>query len=94
MVESPEEKQGGRIFLQLWHSRRVSHSALLSGLPVAPSAIAGISSLHTPIGKVSLETPPTLENAEISEIVEQFCKGAENALAASCSATPIFFTPP
>jgi N-ethylmaleimide reductase len=32
-------EQGGRIFLQLWHSGRVSHSALLDGeLPVAPSA--------------------------------------------------------
>ncbi|YAG07833.1 Alkene reductase [Nostoc sp. DSM 114167] len=44
--------------------------------------IAGIGSLHTPIGKVSLETPRALEIPEITEIVEQFRKGAENALAA------------
>ena len=76
-------EQGGRIFLQLWHSGRVSHSALLGGeLPVAPSAIAGVGSLHTPIGKVSLGTPRALETQEISEIVEQFRKGAENALTA------------
>ena len=32
---------GGRIFLQLWHVGRISHSLYLNGeLPVAPSAIA------------------------------------------------------
>lgn len=46
------------------------------------SDIAGIGSLHTPIDKVSLETPCALETPEISEIVEQFRKSAENALAA------------
>ncbi|ODG98307.1 alkene reductase [Nostoc sp. KVJ20] len=83
LVTNAVHEQGGRIFLQLWHSGRVSHSALLDGeLPVAPSAIAGIGSLHTPIGKVSLETPRALETPEISEIVEQFRRGAKNALAA------------
>ncbi len=74
---------GGRIFLQLWHCGRVSHPSLLGGeLPVAPSAIAAVGSLHTPEGKRTLETPRALETDEISEIVEQFRKGAENALAA------------
>jgi N-ethylmaleimide reductase len=75
--------KGGRIFLQLWHSGRVSHPSLLGGeLPVAPSAVAATGSLHTPEGKRTLETPRALETHEISEIVEQFRKGAENALAA------------
>lgn len=75
--------QGGRIFLQLWHCGRVSHPSLLGGeLPVAPSAIAATGTLHTPEGKRSLETPRALETHEIPEIVEQFGKGAENALAA------------
>jgi N-ethylmaleimide reductase len=74
---------GGRIFLQLWHSGRVSHPALLGGeLPVAPSPVAATGSLHTPEGKRTLETPRALETHEIPEIVEQFRKGAENALAA------------
>ncbi|MBD0343789.1 MAG: alkene reductase, partial [Coleofasciculus sp. Co-bin14] len=74
---------GGRIFLQLWHCGRVSHPSLLGGeLPVAPSAIAAVGSVHTPEGKRTLETPRALETDEISEIVEQFRKGAENALAA------------
>ncbi|MEM7553773.1 MAG: alkene reductase [Cyanobacteria bacterium P01_A01_bin.84] len=74
---------GGRIFLQLWHSGRVSHPSLLSGQkPVAPSAIAAQGTLHTPDGKVSLETPRALELSEIPEIVEQFRQGAINAKAA------------
>ena len=75
--------RGGKIFLQLWHSGRVAHPSLLNGkLPVAPSAIAGEGTLHTPIGKVTLETPRALETHEIPEVVEQFRKGAVNAMAA------------
>jgi len=74
---------GGRIFLQLWHSGRVAHPALLGGeLPVGPSAIAAIGTLHTPIGKVNLEPPRALETDEIPLIVEQFGQGAKNAIAA------------
>ena len=44
---------GGRIFMQLWHVGRISHSSFLNGaLPVAPSAIA-------PAGLVSLLRPET-----------------------------------
>ncbi len=83
LVTDAVRDRGGRIFLQLWHSGRVSHPALLGGeRPVAPSAIAGIGQLHTPEGKQALPTPRALETHEIPEIVEQFRKGAENALAA------------
>ena len=72
--------QGGKIFLQLWHSGRIAHSSLLNGeLPIAPSAIAAIGTLHTPVGKVELETPRALELNEIPQIVEQFRQGAKNA---------------
>lgn len=74
---------GGKIFLQLWHSGRVSHPSLLQGkLPVAPSAIAATGTLHTPVGKVTLEPPRALETAEIPAIVEQFAQGAKNAMSA------------
>ncbi len=75
--------KGGRIFLQLWHCGRISHPSLLNGeLPVAPSAIAATGTLHTPAGKVELETPRALELHEIPEIVAQFRSGAENAMRA------------
>lgn len=72
--------QGGKIFLQIWHSGRVSHPALLGGeLPVAPSAIAATGTLHTPVGKVSLEKPRALTTDEIPEIIQQFRQAAQNA---------------
>jgi N-ethylmaleimide reductase len=71
---------GGKVFLQIWHSGRVSHSALLGGeKPVAPSAIAAVGQLHTPVGKVDIETPRALETAEIPEIIAQFRQAALNA---------------
>lgn len=83
LVTDAVHEQEGIIFLQLWHSGRITHSSLLNGeMPVAPSAIAAPGTLHTPIGKVSMETPRALETDEIAEIVEQFRSCAENALAA------------
>ena len=82
-VTEAVRSQGGKIFLQLWHSGRVSHLSLLDGeQPVAPSAIAPTGQLHTPIGKVEIETPRALETSEIPEIVEQFRQGAQNAMDA------------
>lgn len=82
-VTDAVHKNNGRIFLQLWHSGRVSHPSLLNGeLPVAPSAIAAVGELHTPIGKVQMEPPRALETHEIPEIVEQFRQGAKNAKVA------------
>lgn len=73
---------GGRIFLQLWHCGRASHSSFHpdSGLPVAPSAIAiQGDAIHTPIGKQPYETPRALETDEIPSIVEDYHRAAERA---------------
>lgn len=83
LVTKAVHDRGGKIFLQLWHSGRVAHPSLLDGeLPVAPSAIAATGTLHTPIGKVEMETPRALETAEIPKIIEQFRTGAKNAMEA------------
>jgi N-ethylmaleimide reductase len=80
LVTEAVHQAGGKIFLQLWHSGRISHPSLLNGeLPVAPSAIAAVGELHTPIGKVPMEPPRALETDEIPGIVEQFRQGAKNA---------------
>ncbi len=76
-------RAGGRIFAQIWHVGRVSHSTYLDGEPpIAPSAIA-------PNGHVSLikpttpfETPRAISIGEIHNVVEQFGRAAENAKAA------------
>lgn len=82
LVTDAVHTKGGKIFLQLWHVGRISHSSHQpnSGLPVAPSAI-------TPTGKVftadwkqaDYETPRALETSELSGIVEDFRKSAQNA---------------
>ena len=82
-VTEAVHREGGRIFLQLWHSGRISHSSLLEGKqPVAPSSLAAKGSLHTPIGKVEMNAPRALETEEIPAIVAEFKRGAINAKTA------------
>ncbi|QDV34618.1 alkene reductase [Tautonia plasticadhaerens] len=75
---------GGRIFVQLMHAGRVSHSSLLPGhaLPVAPSAVAVSGEIHTFGGKVPFETPRPLETAEIPAVVGEYRRAAELSIAA------------
>jgi N-ethylmaleimide reductase len=75
---------GGRIFLQLWHVGRVSHSLFQPNhqLPVAPSAIAIPGKTFTPQGLKPFETPRALEESEIPGIVAQYRLAAKNSLAA------------
>jgi N-ethylmaleimide reductase len=71
---------GGRIFLQLWHVGRVSHSFYLNGeLPVAPSAIPLSGHVRLLRPERQHETPRALELSEMPGIIEDYRKGAENA---------------
>lgn len=73
---------GGRIFLQLWHVGRISHSSFQpdGGLPVAPSAIAPRGKTLTADWKsVPYETPRALETAELPAIVAGYRQAAINA---------------
>ena len=75
--------KGGKIFLQLWHVGRISHSSHQPDqkLPVAPSAIAAKNSgTYTAEWKpTEILTPRALEISEIKEIVKDFKQGAINA---------------
>src|SRR5436309_2407355 len=75
---------GGRIFVQLMHAGRVSHSSLLPdyALPVAPSSIAVSGQVHTFAGKALFETPRPLETAEIPVVVAEYRWAAELSLTA------------
>ena len=83
-VTDAVHRAGGRIFLQLWHVGRISHSSYHNGaLPVAPSAIRPDGQALTPgMEQVPFETPRALELDEIPEVVAQYRHGAEQAQAA------------
>lgn len=76
--------KGSRIFLQLWHCGRASHSDFHGGdLPVAPSAVRlEGEGIHTPLGKKPHETPRELRIDEIPGIVADYVAAAKRAKAA------------
>ena len=89
LVTDAVRAAGGRIFLQLWHVGRISHPALQPDgiLPVAPSAIraAGQAFIENDRGEgelVPFVTPRALDLVEMPYIVQQYERGARNALAA------------
>jgi N-ethylmaleimide reductase len=76
---------GGRIFLQIAHNGRNSHSSFMpdGGPPVAPSAIASnLPGFTRDFRQVPIETPRALELSEISVIVEDFAAATRNAMEA------------
>ena len=72
---------GGRIFLQVWHCGRISHSSLQPDgeLPIAPSAVTASGTIFTSDGPQPFETPRALDRAEIAPIIEAFGRAAANA---------------
>jgi N-ethylmaleimide reductase len=77
-------ERGGRIFLQLWHVGRISHTSLQpnNGAPVAPSAIRAKGKTFVGGTFADVSEPRALSLQEIPGIIESFRKGAANALAA------------
>ncbi len=73
--------KGSKIFLQLWHCGRASHSAFHDGEPpVAPSAVKlNGEYIHTPQGKKDNETPRELEINEVPGIIEDYKQAARRA---------------
>jgi len=57
IVESVHQS-GGRIFLQLWHVGRISHSSLLpdNAQPVAPSAVRANAHTHIATGSAQVSS--------------------------------------
>lgn len=75
--------EGGHIFLQLWHCGRVSHPDFHGGEPaVGPSPIKPAGDAFTFEGLKPFETPRELSLSEIADVIEDYRKGAANAIAA------------
>ena len=83
-VTDSVHQRGGRIFIQLWHVGRVSHTSLQpnNGAPVAPSAIRAKGKTFVGGTFTDISEPRALALEEIPGIVEAFRRGAANALQA------------
>ncbi|MFH2639333.1 alkene reductase [Klebsiella aerogenes] len=94
-VTSAVHQTGGKIFAQLWHVGRVSHTVLQPGnaAPVSSSAIQaeGVKVFVDVEGRgpengvgemVQHSMPRALTREEIPTIIEQYAQAARNAMAA------------
>lgn len=70
----------GRIFVQLWHVGRVSHTSLQDkgAAPVAPSAIIAKTKTFIETGFVDVSMPRALTENEIKAIVADYVNAALN----------------
>lgn len=81
VTQAVHEKQG-KLFLQLWHVGRISHSSHQpgQGLPVAPSAIAPEGKTFTAQWQqVPFETPHALTLTQINQIISDYKQAARYA---------------
>ncbi|UUO09013.1 alkene reductase [Blastopirellula sp. J2-11] len=77
---------GGKMFLQLWHMGRSSHSSFHDGQPPVSASAIKISpsagEAHTYDGKQPYETPRALTSEEIPGVVADYRAAAAHAQAA------------
>ena len=87
LVTDEVHRQGGTIFLQLWHVGRMAHSSILPN-GQAPVGVTGQRAegssvfAHGPDGRLGYmpaETPRPLSTDEVSAMVGTFAKAAANA---------------
>ncbi|TMW66998.1 hypothetical protein Poli38472_012114 [Pythium oligandrum] len=87
LVTKAVHEEGGVMFMQLWHTGRLSHPALQPNnvLPVSSSADMPLDEkrvVPTKDGPLPLVRPRALETEEIPQIVEAYRQAAVNAIAA------------
>lgn len=95
-VSDAVHKEGGTIFLQLWHVGRVSHPVFQPGgaAPVAPSAIRAPGKtfiVNTDGGGewADVPEPQALTIEQIAAIVDDYRQAARNAIAAGMDGVEI-----
>lgn len=80
ITQAVHQKEG-KIFLQLWHVGRISHTSLQpdGAAPVAPSAIKAKAQTFIDGGMVDVSEPRALEFKEIKQIVADYKAAAQHA---------------
>ncbi|WP_144210528.1 alkene reductase [Shewanella donghaensis] len=80
-------QQGGKIFAQLWHVGRRSHTEIAGEQPVAPSALKQPDKVYGPLaeggfGMVETSAPREMTLDDINQTIRDFTQAAENAINA------------
>jgi N-ethylmaleimide reductase len=78
-VTDAVHREGGRIFVQLSHAGRLSHSDFRGLPPVAPSAVQVVGFIRTSKGLKPYETPWVPSAREVQNLVDEFSRAAELA---------------
>jgi len=73
---------GGRIFIQLMHSGRISHTKITGLDPISASAVKPAGELFTGTGMDPFETPKEMSPQDLSETKAAFVSAAKNAITA------------
>jgi N-ethylmaleimide reductase len=83
-VTAAVHAEGGKIFLQLWHVGRISHTSLLpdGAAPVAPSALTAKSKTFTTEGFVDVSSPRAMTLDDIRSSIADYAQAARNAITA------------
>ena len=82
-VTEAVHKNGGKIFIQLWHVGRMSHPDFHEGeLPLAPSALNPRQQSYTPDGFKDTVTPRAMTQDDINRTINDFKTAASNAMRA------------
>ena len=83
MVTDGVHAEGGRIFAQIMHGGRVSHSDITGGHEiVGPSAVAIDGEVRTPNGKQPYPVPRELRTDELPAVIQEIVTASKNAIEA------------
>ncbi|EGF93652.1 GTN Reductase [Asticcacaulis biprosthecium C19] len=77
--------EGGKIFVQLMHTGRVSHALNLpaGARAIGPSAIAAVGEMWTDTEQMkSLPTPEPMSESDIKAAISEYVQAAQNAMTA------------
>lgn len=86
-VTEAVHKEGGKIFVQLWHVGRRSHDSITGEQIVSSSANKEADKVFGPLpeggfGMIETSTPRALSVEEIQQTVQNFVQAAKNAMEA------------